>query len=554
MMSLIGVGAANWLLPSVTFRSRIPTSFKDFGTMSPLFKSQFTILIALGCCCDALFARQWVFPSVKDPVAADFVAENNGFVVLTGSNGASFEIPLENFSKADQQFIKLLKAEKGEKASILSPGKPVTRAKDYQVTRAERIEGQLISPAAASEVHLEGSDDPLLGSSVNFTASDGWVFFEKIKPSVVVSTFLDRMLVNGVPAELDKNVRVVQYGHGAVVIPQAPDFPGLMAYSQPNLAGEAMSLSSYVKYDASKLGELSGAMGSFVLKRGYTATLAENEDGTGVSRNYVAQDHDLVFEKMPKGLDKGVRFVRVFPWRWVSKKGIAGGIHEKLGVGWFYDWNIGARSSLDLEYVAIKKKQYWPGMDQDWKAKGINHLLGFNEPDRPDQANMTVDQAIAGWPELQRTGLRLGSPSTSDGGLGWLYEFMDKADKKGLRVDFVAVHYYRAHNNPGDAKGAAMQMKGFLQGIYDRTKRPLWVTEWNNGANWTKEPDPNEKQQRDAIEAMIEMMDETPFVERYSLFNWVEPVRELVRKDGSLTPAGEVYRDHESPVFFQQPK
>lgn len=130
---------------------------------------------------------------------------------------------------------------------------------------------------------------------------------------------------------------------------------------------------------------------------------------------------------------------------------------------------------------------------------------------------------------------------------------MNKADQKGLRVDFVAVHYYRAHPSPGDAKGAAAQMKRFLQEIHDRTKRPLWVTEWNNGANWTSPPDPNDRQQRDAIEEMVKMMDETPFVERYALFNWVEPSRELVRKDGSLTPAGQIYRDRRSPIAFKQP-
>lgn len=508
-------------------------------------------LIAFLLLATPLAARQWVFKGVADPVEADFVAESNGYVVLRGSNDKSFEIPLANFSPSDQQFIALVSSDPEAKKPLDDPGKPIGSSRGYKVEKSESITGTMISPPAAGEIHITGTGDPLLGSSVNFTAADGWLFLDKIKPSVVANQFLDRMLVNGAPAELDKNVRVVAYGSGAVVIPHAPDFPALTLHESPDLGGAPTPLVCYKKYGAK---DLESPTGSFVLKRGYMATLAENEDGTGVSRNYVAQDHDIVFNRMPNGLEGGLRFVRVFPWRWTSKKGIAGGIHKDLNVGWFYDWNIGASSTLDLEYVAIKQKQYWPGMDQDWRAKGINHLLGFNEPDRPDQANMSVDAVIKGWPELQRTGLRLGSPATSDGGLKVLYEFIDKADRAGLRVDFVAVHYYRSHPNPGDAKGAASQLKNFLQGIHDRTKRPLWVTEWNNGANWTSTPDPNERQQRDAIEAMIEMMDETPFVERYALFNWVEPVRELVRKDGSLTPAGEAYRDNTAPAFFQQPK
>jgi hypothetical protein len=141
----------------------------------------------------------------------------------------------------------------------------------------------------------------------------------------------------------------------------------------------------------------------------------------------------------------------------------------------------------------------------------------------------------------------------SDGGLGWLYDFMSKADKAGLRVDFVAVHYYRAVADPGDGRTAAAQLKAFAQDIHNRTGRPIWITEWNNGANWTPHRDPSEGEQKRAIQAMIDMLDETPFIERYALYNWVEDGRKLKRNDNSLTPAGEVYRNQKSPVFFTQP-
>jgi hypothetical protein len=121
-------------------------------------------------------------------------------------------------------------------------------------------------------------------------------------------------------------------------------------------------------------------------------------------------------------------------------------------------------------------------------------------------------------------------------------------------VDFVPVHYYRATSDPGDPRAAADQLYRFLKGVHDRVKRPLWITEWNNGANWTTAPDPNNKQQAAALEAMIGMLDDTPFVERYALYNWVEDCRKAVNDDGSLTPAGEVYRDKVSPVSFVQPK
>ncbi len=497
----------------------------------------------------SLDARQWVFKGVDEPVEADFVTENNGFVVLTGSNGKSFELPLKNFTPANQSFIEVMAAKQAFKP-FASPGKAVDRRNRYTIREDERITDTFLEIGPASEVHLTGDGDLLLGSSVHFTAPDGWLFFENVPPSQVIERFLDRMLVHGSPAVNDKNVRVEQYASGAVVIPHHPGFPALSLFPSPGLSGEPATYHTYEKYSSDDI----RPAGSFILKRGYTATLAENEDGTGFSRNWVAQDHDVVIEKLPPELNGRPKFIRIFPWNWCSKKGIAGGIHQDLACGWFYDWNIGARSSADLEYVAIRQNRHWPGMDQDWRYKGINHVLGFNEPDKKDQANMSVDDAIAAWPIVLRTGMRVGSPAVSDGGLGWLYDFMNKADRAGLRVDFVAVHYYRAVPDPGDGRAAAAALKGFLDDIHQRTKRPIWLTEWNNGANWTPHRDPTEKEQARAIGAMIEMLDETPYVERYALYNWVEDGRMVKRKDGSLTPAGEVYRDQRSPLFFTQPK
>jgi hypothetical protein len=369
----------------------------------------------------------------------------------------------------------------------------------------------------------------------------------------MITDYLDRFLVGGQPAQLDENIRVARYRQGAVVIPQGKDFPALTVFARESLDGESLPLATYQNHSSETLAPIGGTVQSFVLKRGYTATLAENADGTGASRNYVAQDHDIVIKSLPEGLAEQVCFIRIFPWHWTSKKGIAGNITQKLNLGWYYNWNLDQNSTPDLEYVAIRQSDYWPGLNQDWQKRGINHLLGYNEPDKGDQANMSVERAIEIWPELLKTGLRVGSPAPSDGGLDWLYRFMERADEEDLRVDFVVVHYYRSVP-PGDARGAAARFHKFLEKIHERVERPLWITEWNNGANWTKDDDPTEEEQADAIEAMIEMLDETEFVERYALYNWVEPSRELVKENGNLSPAGEIYRNQNSPIFYTQPR
>ncbi len=481
---------------------------------------------------------------------AEFVTFSNGYVVLTGPNGQSFEVSLDKFRPADRRFIELLAKAPEEPKPLPAPKKTYESPRDYRVREADVLRGEFLEPASGEVLWVEGADDPLGGSWLHFTATDSALILPSVPPGRFQEKYLDRILVGDAPARPSTNLRLEAHADGTIVLPHPPDFPGLVGYAAASRSGTTQDFVSWQSYGDEEI----ESCGSFVLRRGYMATLAENPDGTGGSRNYVAQDHDVVISKLPKELGNGVRFIRVFPWRWTGKKGIAGGIHQPIDAKWFYNWNISDRSTPTTEYVAIRQNQHWPGLGQDWRQRGVNHLLGLNEPDKKDQANMSVDAAIQLWPHLQKTGLRLGSPSTSDGGLNWLYQFMERADREGLRVDFVAVHYYRAVPNPGDERSAAEQMRRFLEDIHKRTGRPLWVTEWNNGANWTGHPDPNPEQQAAAIKAMIEMMDEAPFVERYAPFNWVEACRELVRKDNSLTPAGEAYRDHRSPLAFTQPR
>lgn len=409
-----------------------------------------------------------------------------------------------------------------------------------------------VTLSGRAELRLTGTADPLAGCTVNLTSPDSWLIFTSIQPSTVISTYLSRVRVNGAAATNGTNVRVAQFGDGAAVIPHAGDYSPLEVYDARYFAGKRKKLYPYVEYNDIRLGGMTQAIRSFRLKRGYMATFAENENGTGSSRVYIAQDGDLEVGRLPDSLDREVRFVRVFPWRWVNKKGFAGNIWQNLDVAWNYNWNLDKNSTANVEYVAIRQNRYWPGLDQDWKARGITHLLGYNEPDHADQANMTVAEAISGWPDLLGTGLRVGAPAITDGGSAWLYSFMDQAAAAGLRVDYVPVHYYRSYWNAADPAGAANQFYNFLKGIHDRVQRPIWVTEFNNGANWTSDPDPTAAQQAATVEAMITMLDNAPFVERYAIYNWVEDVRRVVWDDGWPTQAGQVYRDKVSPLSWRQ--
>ncbi len=421
----------------------------------------------------------------------------------------------------------------------------VLEIQDRTVTVAT-LTDTTVTMSGRSELHITDPGDPIPGCVIHLNSPDSWLFFSSIRPFTANASFLGRIRVNGANASTSTNVRVVQYGVGTVVIPHGPSFTPLTIHSERRHAGSSLNLLLNTYYNNSQLGTLAGNVRSFRLKRGYMATMARNENGTGPSRVFIAQDDDLDVTEMPAELGSSIRFIRVFPWRWVSKKGWAGanssGYPAMVDAMWYYNWNNNEDSFLNREYVPIRQTRWWPDYAITNAEQNVSSFLGFNEPDSPEQANMTVAQAIAEWPNLMRSGLRVGSPAPTDGGLSWLYQFMDEAKTLNYRVDFVAVHFYRGGQT-------ADQLYTWLRDIHLRTGKPLWVTEWNNGANWTCCAPSSYTQQATIIKSFVEKMDDAPFVERYAIYNWLNGNREMI-VNNALTVAGEVYRDHQSPIGF----
>ena len=97
-------------------------------------------------------------------------------------------------------------------------------------------------------------------------------------------------------------------------------------------------------------------------------------------------------------------------------------------------------------------------------------LLGFNEPDKPDQANMSVERALSAWPILESANVTLVSPSCASPLGDWMKAFMERAAQLQYRVDVVGVHYY------GGTNPRAFQ--GLLKSMYEMYQRPILVTEF----------------------------------------------------------------------------
>jgi hypothetical protein len=393
---------------------------------------------------------------------------------------------------------------------------------------------------------LTDPDKPIENATIEIASEDAWVFLPKVRPSAVASQYLKLVSVSDEPAEPGVNCRVAAYLRGSIVIPHSPGYPALQAYTRSNFHGDRMDFPIHTYHRAAELGDHNDAIHSIVLKRGYMATLAANEDGSGASRVFIARVADLRLRALPRNLAGRVSFVRVFPWRWTGKKGYGGSTDqsEQLACDWHYDWTASRRSTLDLEYVPMCHNDRRPDWEKINALRDVTHALGFNEPMQASQANMSIERCLELWPRLQESGLRLGSPSPTDGSVDWLYRFIDEADRRGLRVDFVAVHYYKPDWTPD-------RLINWLQKIHARTRRPLWVTEFNNGAPWCKGHHPRPEENAQRIDQFIHAMDACPFVERYAVFNCgPDSGNRRVILDDELTPAGKRYRHHTAPEAF----
>ncbi len=189
------------------------------------------------------------------------------------------------------------------------------------VQKYASLTGATVTMSNRCELWVTNSTTPLSGCTINLNSIDAWLFLTGVKPSVVASTYLGQIKINNAGAVADSNCRVVQYGqNGAVVIPQGSTFQPLTVFTGHQFTGTATSYSQWTYYTGTAYTNIS----SFKLKRGYQAVLAQSANGANFSKCYVAQDGDLEIGVLPTTLDKQVQFIYVTPWRWTSKKGIAG--------------------------------------------------------------------------------------------------------------------------------------------------------------------------------------------------------------------------------------
>lgn len=252
------------------------------------------------------------------------------------------------------------------------------------------------------------------------------------------------------------------------------------------------------------------------------------------------------------------------------KRGVSYGYHSandmeiaSPGISWWYNWAAAPDAAIRSTYpdyhvdftpmawnsAGINGVANWASQDSN-----IRYILGFNEPNFRDQANMTPSQAAAAWPALQAIaenhGLEIVGPAVnycgncvSENGVTYAnpFTYLDDffAACADCRVDHIALHWY----------GGGNSIVGYVEEAR-RYGKPIWVTEfaaWDGSAT-------SLSAQKNYLAGTVNFLERDPGVYRYSWFigrtsggPGAYPYIDLYGADGTLTELGRLYMD--IPVY-----
>lgn len=215
---------------------------------------------------------------------------------------------------------------------------------------------------------------------------------------------------------------------------------------------------------------------------------------------------------------------------------------------WWYRWHDSAKTvGTGIDFVPMIAGG---GANVNEVSKVIRsdakYLLGYNEPNFFEQANLSAAQAAADWPKVEAIAkahnLKIVSPAVNfcgDDGTKtgpchdtnpWNYLKDFFAACASCQVDYVAVHWY---NCSGD------ELNWYLD-QFKQFGRPIWLTEFACAYGGDTSVAGQEKYMREAIPILEGRAD----VFRYSWFSATPiPNARLLNDDGSPTALGKVYLD-----------
>lgn len=199
------------------------------------------------------------------------------------------------------------------------------------------------------------------------------------------------------------------------------------------------------------------------------------------------------------------------------------------GCTWFYNWGVAPTSFVAGSVGADKGIAFvpmaWNGGFDETKLSAYydahtdeHYLLGFNEPNFKEQANMTPEAAVEPWHRLEAyaeaKGLKLVAPALNYSAWQeystpekWMDEFIAKyKEKYGTepRFDVLALHCYM--NDP-------TALINYVENFAKKYGRKVWLTEF---CSW--EGNVTAASQQQSMLAKVQLLEQSDYVERYAWF------------------------------------
>ncbi len=243
----------------------------------------------------------------------------------------------------------------------------------------------------------------------------------------------------------------------------------------------------------------------------------------------------------------------------VSKKGM--GLDSKakmddMNISWYYNWSLTPHMNMNknIQFVPMIYGVY-SGASQ-WlleNGKLYPYILGFNEPDREDQANLLVNQAVSFQKYFTNTNSIIGAPAVSyDPSVNqWFIEYAQKINMND--IDFIPVHVY--YDWAGE--GMAQSFLKVIDDTYKKYKKPIWVTEYGIANQWLygsqSQSEEMEQQLQQFMKETIEGLEKRAYVERYTWFSFgtddINGGKTALynQKTGQLTQLGKLYKQLGNP-------
>lgn len=273
-----------------------------------------------------------------------------------------------------------------------------------------------------------------------------------------------------------------------------------------------------------------------------------NSTGNDINKNQSCPIYDLIPPKLSgkRGVARTLRLIE-------NLQGVI-----DLNPYWNYNWGpirIDEQPN-DIEFIPMiwgdgkNTHESWDHITQSIEEHILpyivngttTHLLGFNEPDRVEQANMTVQQAIKLWPLLESYNVSLVSPSGAAPLGDWMKEFMYLAKQLCYRIDYIGVHWY-----------GGISFNGFVNDmtkIYNEYGNiPLMITEFAS-ADWTaRDTNFSRHNKTEVLEFMKQVLpwlEEQDWISGYAWFSFpynstIGSSSSLYTEDGQLTKVGQYY-------------